>query len=396
MSAPSARRGPRTALRRPRTASRGTVRRSTSASASSCGPRASASASSAPWAGATGAGSGEASNSTAVMSTPETPSTSAWCVLPMSAKRGSPVRAGRESLHEVDLPQRLLAVELQREQPAGEALELLVAARRGQRAVAHVVAQVEVRVVDPDRAALLQRHEGELLAVARDEMQALVDALQQLVVRAAARPRRRARTRRACARRPARGAGSSCRARSAGRAWTWRRFWHERRVQHEASQHSTCCVSFGTPEPPPPTRGRSWTCTTPRPTPASTTITREASTAPPTGSWATPPRPRTSTQDVFLKVWRNPHKFDARRGELGSYLRLMARSRALDVWREGQAAGRASDRLKLGGGHGGASDGGPPGRDGGARKRPPRSARRAGHAARRPSARPWCSPTGAG
>jgi RNA polymerase sigma-70 factor (ECF subfamily) len=52
-------------------------------------------------------------------------------------------------------------------------------------------------------------------------------------------------------------------------------------------------------------------------------------------------------QDVFLRVWRKPHTFDQRRGELGSYLRLMARSRALDLWREGQAAGRASDRLKL-------------------------------------------------
>ncbi|MGZ4268362.1 MAG: sigma-70 family RNA polymerase sigma factor [Solirubrobacteraceae bacterium] len=52
-------------------------------------------------------------------------------------------------------------------------------------------------------------------------------------------------------------------------------------------------------------------------------------------------------QDVFMRVWRAPHKFDARRGELGSYLRLMARSRALDLWREGQAAGRASDRLKV-------------------------------------------------
>jgi RNA polymerase sigma-70 factor, ECF subfamily len=51
-------------------------------------------------------------------------------------------------------------------------------------------------------------------------------------------------------------------------------------------------------------------------------------------------------QDVFLRVWRNPQKFDARRGELGSYLRLMARSRALDLWREGQAAGRAQDRLE--------------------------------------------------
>jgi RNA polymerase sigma-70 factor, ECF subfamily len=52
-------------------------------------------------------------------------------------------------------------------------------------------------------------------------------------------------------------------------------------------------------------------------------------------------------QDIFLRVWRNPQKFDARRGELGSYLRLMARSRALDMWREAQAAGRAGDRLKL-------------------------------------------------
>lgn len=53
------------------------------------------------------------------------------------------------------------------------------------------------------------------------------------------------------------------------------------------------------------------------------------------------------TQDVFLRLWRRPDRFDANRGELGSYLRLMARSRALDVWREGQALGRAGDRLKI-------------------------------------------------
>jgi RNA polymerase sigma-70 factor (ECF subfamily) len=52
-------------------------------------------------------------------------------------------------------------------------------------------------------------------------------------------------------------------------------------------------------------------------------------------------------QDVFLRVWRNPQKFDARRGEMGSYLRLMARSRAVDLWRESQASGRAEDRLKI-------------------------------------------------
>jgi RNA polymerase sigma-70 factor (ECF subfamily) len=52
-------------------------------------------------------------------------------------------------------------------------------------------------------------------------------------------------------------------------------------------------------------------------------------------------------QDVFLRVWRRPRSFDERRGELGSYQRLMARSRALDLWREAQAAGRATDRMKL-------------------------------------------------
>jgi RNA polymerase sigma-70 factor (ECF subfamily) len=67
------------------------------------------------------------------------------------------------------------------------------------------------------------------------------------------------------------------------------------------------------------------------------------------------------TQDVFLRLWRRPGSFDARRGELGSYLRLMARSRALDLWREGQAAGRATDRLRVVSEvHGDGSDEAPP------------------------------------
>jgi RNA polymerase sigma-70 factor, ECF subfamily len=52
-------------------------------------------------------------------------------------------------------------------------------------------------------------------------------------------------------------------------------------------------------------------------------------------------------QDVFLRLWRRPQAFDATRGELGTYLRLMARSRAVDVWRESQSRGRAADRLKV-------------------------------------------------
>ena len=52
-------------------------------------------------------------------------------------------------------------------------------------------------------------------------------------------------------------------------------------------------------------------------------------------------------QDVFLRLWRRPDSFDASRGDLGTYLRLLGRSRALDLWREGQVRGRASDRLKV-------------------------------------------------
>lgn len=52
-------------------------------------------------------------------------------------------------------------------------------------------------------------------------------------------------------------------------------------------------------------------------------------------------------QDVFLRLWRQPERFDAERGSLGNYLRLMARSRALDLWREGQVASRARERLKV-------------------------------------------------
>jgi len=51
------------------------------------------------------------------------------------------------------------------------------------------------------------------------------------------------------------------------------------------------------------------------------------------------------THDVFVRLWKRPDKFDSSRGQLASYLRLMARSRAVDVWREHQAASRARDRL---------------------------------------------------
>ena len=52
-------------------------------------------------------------------------------------------------------------------------------------------------------------------------------------------------------------------------------------------------------------------------------------------------------QDVFLRLWRRPEAFDMRRGALGPYLRVMARSRALDLHRQTRAGDRVSDRLRL-------------------------------------------------
>ena len=80
---------------------------------------------------------------------------------------------------------------------------------------------------------------------------------------------------------------------------------------------------------------------------ASSTSTTAACTPPRCASSATRRRPRTSCRTCSCASGAARDAFDARRGELGAYLRLMARSRALDLWREGQAAGRASDRLKL-------------------------------------------------
>jgi RNA polymerase sigma-70 factor (ECF subfamily) len=57
-----------------------------------------------------------------------------------------------------------------------------------------------------------------------------------------------------------------------------------------------------------------------------------------------PARAEDVTQDVFLRLWSDPGRFDPRRGGLASYLQLMAHSRALDLWRSDQAAGRAVER----------------------------------------------------
>jgi RNA polymerase sigma-70 factor (ECF subfamily) len=52
-----------------------------------------------------------------------------------------------------------------------------------------------------------------------------------------------------------------------------------------------------------------------------------------------------AVQDVFLQLWREPRKFDPRRGTLRNYIALMARSRALDRIRSRSVADSAADRL---------------------------------------------------
>ena len=54
---------------------------------------------------------------------------------------------------------------------------------RGQRGLAHVVLEVEARVVDPDRPAGLERREAQPLAVARHEVQAPADDVEEVAER---------------------------------------------------------------------------------------------------------------------------------------------------------------------------------------------------------------------
>lgn len=56
-------------------------------------------------------------------------------------------------------------------------------------------------------------------------------------------------------------------------------------------------------------------------------------------------RAEDAAHDVFLRLWRNPGGFSAARGDLGGYVSVMARSRAIDIWRSEHARDRATERL---------------------------------------------------
>ena len=71
------------------------------------------------------------------------------------------------AFHEPQFPQRLVAIELLGEEPADQLLQLGLAARDGQGGAAHVVLEVELRLVDPHGPALLERHLENALPIAR-------------------------------------------------------------------------------------------------------------------------------------------------------------------------------------------------------------------------------------
>src|SRR4051812_36068242 len=50
-------------------------------------------------------------------------------------------------------------------------------------------------------------------------------------------------------------------------------------------------------------------------------------------------------QDVFADLWERPERWDPDRGALAGYIRLLARSRALDQWRHRSVRVAAARRL---------------------------------------------------
>jgi hypothetical protein len=87
-----------------------------------------------------------------------------------------------EPLDQPDLPEWLRPVEALGVHAPHQLAQVLDRPSAGQRGVAHVVVDVEARVVDPHRPAHLEARNREPLPVARHEVQALLDVLHQLEV----------------------------------------------------------------------------------------------------------------------------------------------------------------------------------------------------------------------
>ena len=87
-----------------------------------------------------------------------------------------------EALDEDQLPERARAVERRREHLVDEIVELGVVTRRRQRDAAHVIGEVEVAIVDPERRAESQRREGETLAQAGQQVNARADVSEEVLM----------------------------------------------------------------------------------------------------------------------------------------------------------------------------------------------------------------------
>ena len=96
-----------------------------------------------------------------------------------------------QAVDQIDLPQRSRAVKRTREDPRHLLGQLLVRRRRRQRQLAHVVLQVEVRVVDPVRIVEPERDLLEPPAKRRKQRQPLGNQVVDVgQLKASVRPRR--------------------------------------------------------------------------------------------------------------------------------------------------------------------------------------------------------------
>src|SRR4051812_22512242 len=87
-----------------------------------------------------------------------------------------------ETLDEIDLPQRPVAVELAGLHPTDQVAELIHASRPGQRASPYVVVDVEVLVIDPDRVGEVAGHHPDLLPIAGHQADAGGDEIAERLV----------------------------------------------------------------------------------------------------------------------------------------------------------------------------------------------------------------------
>jgi hypothetical protein len=108
--------------------------------------------------------------------TPPSPSTMVWCSFWISG-----ALAATQAIDDDELPQRPGAVERVARDEAGQIEQLAHRARLGQCHPAHVVAEVEVGVVDPHRRAQVHRRRLHTLAQARHRVGGALHAAQEHV-----------------------------------------------------------------------------------------------------------------------------------------------------------------------------------------------------------------------